>query len=416
MAQLTPHVQEFSDQELAAMRQEVLRWIEQHGRPQEPTPSDGEPKAGPQKSARRTVRRTSKAAPKPAVVPVAAAVAPQGTAPHRSVRAVTTVASPRSEPAAVVAPQRVALPQAGRVLVRRVLARQRPWVLTALAAAAGGSGAIVVSLVGIYGWGWSGNFSRGLAGVLPLPAAYAGGAMLSLDDFFQDVDVMTTVYRSSGKPRESSAVRAAVVARFSDQVALRRLAQRSGVTVPEAEVEGALQYLISQAGSAAAFEQQVAATFPRWTIGDFRSKLLAPYILRQAVFQKLFGAAGTWEAAEQQAKKIRQMIRSGETSFAQAAAQFNPAGSGAPDGDIGYRGLADLEENVYAQLVRLERGEVSEPIRTARGYSLMQPVERFGEPDQVQFRLREILILPAVNLEELVAREQGLMGVKRLVP
>lgn len=401
----------FSDSELAAMRQEVLRWIDQNKKPR-----SGKP-------ARATVfKRTSKgptviglAAPEPtlpvAVIPpdpvkhrveeAPALPPPVRRAPRRPVRAKGDVARAAVEPA-----------HSRTSVVRRRKNAWRWWVGVAV----GSCAVLAFNLWGIYRLGWSGRIARALSALLPLPAVYAGGETLTLQEYFRDLAAAAHQAASGAQAGTVRRPNREVVNRYISRVALRRLAGRYGVSVSDDTVQAALRQLASEAGSDQALASEIAREFPGWNLDDFRAKLLMPYLLRQAMYHVLFNDPHSWQEAERQALQIREQLRENKLSFTEAATRYSHEASAAVGGDIGYRSAAELEPEMWAQLRLLAHNETSPPIRTARGYLLVQRLEDAGEGSDLRIRLRQLLITPGASIDDLVSAEAKTLRVNRLVP
>jgi peptidyl-prolyl cis-trans isomerase SurA len=73
----------------------------------------------------------------------------------------------------------------------------------------------------------------------------------------------------------------------------------------------------------------------------------------------------------QVADRLVQQARSG-TAFAALAQQFSQSPTAALGGDLGWIMKGDLEDEVEAVMARMEPKEISDPIRTASGYHIIQ--------------------------------------------
>lgn len=82
------------------------------------------------------------------------------------------------------------------------------------------------------------------------------------------------------------------------------------------------------------------------------------------------------------AARLSQQARTG-TPFGALAQQFSQSATAATGGDLGWVIQGDMEPEVDAALARMEPNEISEPIRTASGYHLVQLRARrsAGAPD-----------------------------------
>ena len=82
------------------------------------------------------------------------------------------------------------------------------------------------------------------------------------------------------------------------------------------------------------------------------------------------------------AERLVQQARSG-TAFAALAQQFSQSPTAAVGGDLGWVLRGELEDEVDSAIARMEPNEISEPIRTAAGYHIVQLKARraSGESD-----------------------------------
>jgi parvulin-like peptidyl-prolyl isomerase len=94
------------------------------------------------------------------------------------------------------------------------------------------------------------------------------------------------------------------------------------------------------------------------------------------------------EAAQQKIAAIRERLTKGE-DFAKVAAETSDSGSKANGGLIGTVLLSDLDPKLRELFDKLEPGQVSEPIRTTRGYQLFKVDSRSTAEPQPFEAVRE---------------------------
>jgi peptidyl-prolyl cis-trans isomerase SurA len=87
------------------------------------------------------------------------------------------------------------------------------------------------------------------------------------------------------------------------------------------------------------------------------------------------------EEAQASIEALRARVTTGGEDFAKVAAEVSAAPSRANGGLIGPLNLSDLEESLRARFEVMKPGEVTEPIRTTRGYQIFK-LETF-EPSSV---------------------------------
>lgn len=99
------------------------------------------------------------------------------------------------------------------------------------------------------------------------------------------------------------------------------------------------------------------------------------------------------------AARLVGQIRAG-ARFAALARQFSQSATAAVGGDLGWIGRSALGDELGAIVPRMERGAVSDPIRTATGYRIVRLVDRRkvaqpDEDDDIVLLRRLLLPLPA---------------------
>ena len=91
--------------------------------------------------------------------------------------------------------------------------------------------------------------------------------------------------------------------------------------------------------------------------------------------------------------RLRERITSGDTSFEDIArANSQDPLSAAEDGALGWVGLGQLAPEFEKAMVRLPKGELSQPVRTAYGYHLIKVDDRrtgFQDEEVIRNAARE---------------------------
>ncbi|SPJ33633.1 peptidylprolyl isomerase [Kushneria phyllosphaerae] len=113
------------------------------------------------------------------------------------------------------------------------------------------------------------------------------------------------------------------------------------------------------------------------------------------------------EAARKKAEQLRQAITSGQAKFQEVAAAQSDGPQALDGGDLGWRSGAEMPSIFDDVVPRLEKGEVSEPIRSPSGYHLITLLDKRGggNADQQREQIRRTLFQRKVN-EELEAWTQ----------
>ena len=83
-----------------------------------------------------------------------------------------------------------------------------------------------------------------------------------------------------------------------------------------------------------------------------------------------------WKSAKEKIDKIHKQASKEETDFAKLAKKKSDGPSAKNGGDIGFIGKKQFDENFTKVAFELEKGEVSEPVKTRYGWHVIQLVER----------------------------------------
>ena len=118
------------------------------------------------------------------------------------------------------------------------------------------------------------------------------------------------------------------------------------------------------------------------------------------------------DEARERAERVLEELRAG-ADFASMAVTHSDGQKALEGGDLGWRLASDLPTMLADAVLRLETGEVSEPVRSASGFHLVKLVERQGSQRQMirQTLARHILITLDALTDNAEARRQ--LGVLR---
>ena len=83
-----------------------------------------------------------------------------------------------------------------------------------------------------------------------------------------------------------------------------------------------------------------------------------------------------WKSAKEKIDKIHEKAKDEETDFAKLAKEKSDGPSAKNGGDIGFIGKEQFDKNFTKVAFDLEKGEVSEPVKTRYGWHVIQLVER----------------------------------------
>jgi peptidyl-prolyl cis-trans isomerase C len=222
------------------------------------------------------------------------------------------------------------------------------------------------------------------------PAAVVNGQEISMAVYAREVELRKTGLAQRGINVDTPQGQAQLAQEkqllldgMIDDLLIAQEAAKQGVTVTDAEVETALQEIIKQLGSQAAFEQLLQKTGQ--TLADART-LQKTQMLNNKMRDRVVGTIQTVEQiharhilvdSQATAQALLAQIQAG-ADFAQVAQQSSrDTLTSANGGDLGWfaRGTLvskELEEAAFA----LQPGQISEVVQSAFGYHLIQVLER----------------------------------------
>lgn len=124
------------------------------------------------------------------------------------------------------------------------------------------------------------------------------------------------------------------------------------------------------------------------------------------------------EPQRQLALRIIEQIKSG-SSFPALARQFSRGTTAASGGDVGWVQRGTLSEEVEAAVAKLEKGDISDPIRTIGGWDILvlRDRRRIAMPgvEETRVTLKQLLLplpqnAPAADIEAAVTKANGARG------
>ncbi len=127
----------------------------------------------------------------------------------------------------------------------------------------------------------------------------------------------------------------------------------------------------------------------------------------------LFPAVTKYEKdrLEKQLLEFKKRVEDGEDFSFLASLYSEDEGSAKEGGDLGYVTKGKLVPEFESVAFRLQKGEISNPVKTKYGYHLIQAVDRKGE----QFKIRHILLKPNFRLSDYEKAKTKLDSIKNLI-
>lgn len=276
--------------------------------------------------------------------------------------------------------------------------------------------------------------------------------VISLRDITQRARVIMVTARLPDTAEVQRAVREQAMRSLIDERLQMQEAKRRGISVSQQEVDGAINLIERQLGiPAGRFEQfaERSGIDSNIFLNQIRAELTWARMIRARMsatvtitdqevdeaIAKLRSSAGQTEELiseilvavdnpdqeepqRQAAQRIVEQLRAG-ASFPAMARQFSRGTTAAKGGEVGWVQRGTLPEEVDSVLARMNKGDISEPIRSIGGYHIvaLRDRRRIAMPgaEDSKVSLKQILIpLPQTpnpaDLQAAMARAQTIHG------
>jgi len=258
--------------------------------------------------------------------------------------------------------------------------------------------------------------------------------VISLRDLIERSRIIMVTARLPDTPEVRRAVRDQAMRSLIDEHLQMQEAKKRGITIPQEDVDAAIARLEEQnripAGRFEEFTSKMGID-PAAIIDQIRTELTWGRMVRARLtattvvtdeeideaIAKLKASAGQTEdllseilvpvdspdqedPQRQAAEKIIEQLHAG-ASFPAMARQFSRGTTAASGGDMGWVARGILPEEVEAAVAKLQKGDISVPIRTVGGYQiiLLRDRRRIALPgaEDIKVTLKQILLPLAAN-------------------
>lgn len=266
-------------------------------------------------------------------------------------------------------------------------------------------------------------------------AAVVNDTIISTSDINHRVGLLLYGNEAAGNdPAVVDRARQQVLRRLIDETLVRQAAEDDGISVPDAQVDGALSILAAQNETdltdleqdlarrgipIRVLREQTAATLRLQAMAQRRGRgqirvsdaEVAEEIARQqdgagetefelAEFVISIEPGMTEPDARAEAERAVASIRAGER-FGEVATRV-ASGLGETDGRLGWLLQRDIDPEVVDQVLALPTGSISEPIRTTRGFAVVgligKRVRGQADPEATRLQLSQ-LVIPAERID-----------------
>jgi hypothetical protein len=285
-------------------------------------------------------------------------------------------------------------------------------------------GGLVTVGIGVYKFNWDNGFTNSITNTLPYPVAMVNNHLISYSDYQSDVDALKFFYEKQKElyPDQASSwtieeVRKNVMDRLIEDELASQVAAEKGISVTKDEVNNEFDLIVSQATSREEVEKTILDLYG-WTPDEFKDKVLFKFLLRSKLESTIQEDPEIVAAQKTEAEEVLEKIKSGEMTFAEAAAQYSDDATATSGGDLGYFGRGEMVKEFEDAAFGLEIGTVSDIVKTQFGYHIIKVDEKVmqGEGDAAEEVVKASHILVAFpSIDNWLTEEVTKAKVYRLI-
>lgn len=264
---------------------------------------------------------------------------------------------------------------------------------------------VAATAYGVYRLGWDNQVTDAVQRVIPFPAAYVGGSIISLNDFNNRFEAFKRSVQLNQEfdfsdPANAEVVeqqKTAMLDRLIELQLEKKLAREHGITVSDEEVQQELGRIVSQSGFEQADLETLVQSIYGWSAKDFARLVVEPQIREQKL--QVAHSEDHEENAQawQEANEVLDKLRQGEDFTALAAQYSDDAGSKDSGGDLGWAGKGVFVKEFEDAAFNLEPGTVSGIVTTQFGYHIIEILNKTEDEQTGQPMVESRHILIATN-------------------
>lgn len=248
----------------------------------------------------------------------------------------------------------------------------------------------------IYGVKNDSPFVKGVARVVPYPAAVADWRFVSAYSYIDQVEMLKNYYREykgtdfgtdEGKTLLSE-IRTEVLDRLVEDQIVAKEAKRMKITLSNEEVNNGFNELVSANGGEEEFAS-ILNKYYKLTMDQFKTKIYRTQMLREKVAEAINNDQTVTEAAKKQADEVYTKTQVKGADFAVLARENSQdTATAASGGDLGYFKKGTMVTEFENAAFALKEGQISKPVKTVYGYHIIKLIDKKGD----QIKASHILI------------------------
>lgn len=238
---------------------------------------------------------------------------------------------------------------------------------------------------GIYKKGWEDGFTRAVSKIIPFPAARVGGAYLSYSDYLSKVDILKDYNKDfknvdfntqEGKDKLKE-IKTTTLDLMVEEFVIGIEAKKMGVSISKEDLEKSFKDLLESNGGEEKIKENLDKYYNGMSIAEFKEQYRIK-MLRAKLAEKVNSDESISADAKKKAQEILARVKNGD-DFADLAKKHSQDTTAANGGDLGFFGKGKMVPEFEKVAFALEKGQVSEVVKTVYGYHIIKVDDKKGD-------------------------------------
>ncbi|KKW33190.1 MAG: hypothetical protein UY77_C0004G0011 [Candidatus Uhrbacteria bacterium GW2011_GWA2_53_10] len=252
---------------------------------------------------------------------------------------------------------------------------------------------VVGSSLYVYTRPASDALARGLARVIPYPAAIVGTDVILVRDFLFEYDGLKTYFatQSEMEPLPEKETKKNLMDTLINRVMIERFAKNYKIALdPAKEAELMQNLLVSGNITEEQLEAQVHETFG-WEVEEFKKRIVRPVVLSTQLSEAIAQDTETQKDKRAQIDAAYARLKNNE-DFSLVASETNEDATAKMGGDIGFVNLMTVPESWRPTVTAMAEGTYADVLETNEAYYILRLNDKKEGEESVEYSLSVISV------------------------
>jgi parvulin-like peptidyl-prolyl isomerase len=288
-----------------------------------------------------------------------------------------------------------------------------------------------VTGLGIYKYHWENEFTKKIVKIIPYPAAYASGKIITYDSWQEKIKQYENnkklylteqeVDLSSLPMPNGEEIKQKALDDLIKRALLYKFAKKNGIKVSNNEINtGYHDLILANIKNGEESAEESLQEMYGLSIEEFKDQVIKDYLIRKKITEKLSTEPDNVlnTLAGDEAKIILDQLNSGG-EFSDLARQYSDDSTALEGGDMGYIGRGEMVSFYEDAAWALEKDEISDLIKTPidyspSGYYIVKLEDKRVLEGEEEIKIRHIFIKADIDawIEQQMAQAKVLRFVK----